>query len=111
MLSTISPYLTWVLGIPTSLKALGMTLFSIAGYVNLGATVNDSLAAKKGCRIGGIMGAILEKINASGVGPQGLGGKITSLSCHIEYFPCHLASLPVAVNINCHAARHAEVEL
>lgn len=54
---------------------------------------------------------ILEKINASGVGPQGLGGKITSLSCHIEFFPCHLASLPVAVNINCHAARHAEVEL
>ena len=54
---------------------------------------------------------ILEKINASGVGPQGLGGKITSLSCHIEFFPCHLASLPVAVNINCHAARHAEIEL
>ena len=54
---------------------------------------------------------ILEKINASGVGPQGLGGEITSLSCHIEFFPCHLASLPVAVNINCHAARHAEVEL
>lgn len=54
---------------------------------------------------------ILEKINASGVGPQGLGGDITSLSCHIEFFPCHLASLPVAVNINCHAARHAEIEL
>ena len=54
---------------------------------------------------------ILEKINASGVGPQGLGGAVTSLSCHIEFFPCHLASLPVAVNINCHAARHAEIEL
>lgn len=54
---------------------------------------------------------ILEKINASGVGPQGLGGSVTSLSCHIEFFPCHLASLPVAVNINCHAARHAEIEL
>ena len=54
---------------------------------------------------------ILEKINASGVGPQGLGGDITSLSCHIEFFPCHLASLPVAVNLNCHAARHSEVVL
>ena len=54
---------------------------------------------------------ILEKVNRSGVGPQGLGGAITSLSCHIEFFPCHLASLPVAVNLNCHAARHAEVEL
>lgn len=55
--------------------------------------------------------AILERINNSGVGPQGLGGKITSLAVHIEYFPCHIASLPVAVNLNCHAARHAEIEL
>ena len=54
---------------------------------------------------------ILKKVNASGVGPQGLGGSVTSLSCHIEFFPCHLASLPVAVNLNCHAARHAEVEI
>ena len=54
---------------------------------------------------------ILTKVNASGVGPQGLGGSITSIACHIEYFPCHLASLPVAVNLNCHAARHAEVVL
>lgn len=50
---------------------------------------------------------ILEKINASGVGPQGLGGDTTSLAVHVESFPCHIASLPVAVNLNCHAARHA----
>jgi len=50
---------------------------------------------------------ILEKINASGVGPQGLGGDTTALAVHINHFPCHIASLPVAVNINCHAARHA----
>lgn len=49
---------------------------------------------------------ILGRINNSGVGPQGLGGKITSFSVHIEHHPCHLASLPVAVNINCHAHRH-----
>lgn len=54
---------------------------------------------------------ILEKINATGVGPQGLGGVVTSLAVHIEYFPCHIASLPVAINLNCHAARHAEVTL
>jgi fumarate hydratase subunit alpha len=54
---------------------------------------------------------ILEKINASGVGAQGLGGDITSLAVHIEWHPCHLASLPVAVNPNCHAARHADVIL
>ncbi|HTY09147.1 MAG TPA: fumarate hydratase [Candidatus Edwardsbacteria bacterium] len=50
---------------------------------------------------------ILRRINDSGVGPQGLGGSTTSLWVHIEHAPCHLASLPAAVNINCHAHRHA----
>lgn len=54
---------------------------------------------------------ILEKINNSGVGPQGLGGNTTALAVHIETFPCHIAQMPVAVNLNCHAARHAEVTL
>lgn len=54
---------------------------------------------------------ILAKINASGVGPQGLGGDTTALAVHINHHPCHIASLPVAVNINCHAARHAGFEL
>lgn len=54
---------------------------------------------------------LLEKINATGVGSQGLGGDITALAVHVEAFPCHIASLPVAVNLNCHAARHAEVTL
>ncbi|MBU8902045.1 MAG: fumarate hydratase [Victivallales bacterium] len=54
---------------------------------------------------------ILEKINASNIGPQGLGGKTTALAVHIEHFPCHIASLPLAVNLNCHAARHAEFEI
>jgi fumarate hydratase subunit alpha len=53
---------------------------------------------------------ILEMINASGVGPQGLGGTVTALAVHVEHFPCHIASLPVAVNLNCHAARHATAE-
>ena len=52
---------------------------------------------------------LLERINNSGVGPQGLGGKTTALAVHIEPHPCHIASLPVAVNLNCHAARHAEI--
>ncbi len=54
---------------------------------------------------------ILEKINSSGVGPQGLGGDTTSFAVHIDHHPCHIASLPVAVNLNCHAARHASFEL
>ncbi len=51
---------------------------------------------------------ILEAINMSGIGPGGLGGTTTALAVHIEYFPTHIAGLPVAVNICCHAARHAE---
>lgn len=51
---------------------------------------------------------ILEEINKSGVGPQGLGGRFTAFAVHIEYFPAHIASMPVVVNLNCHAARHKE---
>ena len=55
--------------------------------------------------------AILEEINDSGVGPQGFGGRITALGVNIKTYPCHIASLPVAVNINCHAARHNSVTI
>lgn len=54
---------------------------------------------------------MLEKINALGIGPQGFGGKTTALKVAIEYYPTHIAGLPVAVNINCHATRHKEVTL
>lgn len=52
---------------------------------------------------------LLKDINKLGIGPSGLGGKTTALAVHIEVFGCHIASLPVAVNINCHAARHKSV--
>lgn len=54
---------------------------------------------------------LLEKINMLGIGPQGLGGKTTALAVNIETYPTHIAGLPVAVNINCHVTRHAEIEL
>ncbi len=54
---------------------------------------------------------ILEEINRLGIGPQGLGGRTTSLAVHILMMPCHIASLPLAVNIQCHAHRHKEVIL
>lgn len=54
---------------------------------------------------------LLERINSLGIGPQGLGGRVTSLGVHIETFPCHIAGLPVAVNLNCHASRHKSVVL
>ena len=52
--------------------------------------------------------AILDKVNASGVGPQGLGGTVTALSCAVEPFGTHIAGLPCVVNISCHVTRHAE---
>lgn len=54
---------------------------------------------------------LLDEINKLGIGPMGLGGRTTALAVHIEYYPCHIASMPVAVNMQCHAARHKEVEI
>jgi fumarate hydratase subunit alpha len=52
---------------------------------------------------------ILEEINRSGIGPQGYGGTLTALDVHVKMMPCHIASFPVAVNIQCHAHRIKEV--
>ena len=49
---------------------------------------------------------MLEKINAMGIGPGGLGGTTTALGVNINVYPTHIAGLPVAVNICCHVARH-----
>ena len=54
---------------------------------------------------------ILESVNKLGIGPQGFGGKTTALAVNIETYSTHIAGLPVAVNINCHATRHAHVRL
>lgn len=54
---------------------------------------------------------LLEKINKLGIGPQGFGGRTTALGLNIETYPTHIAGLPVAVNINCHATRHKEIIL
>ena len=54
---------------------------------------------------------LLEEINKLGIGPQGFGGTTTALAVNIETFPAHIASMPVAINIQCHVARHMEVEL
>lgn len=54
---------------------------------------------------------LLLEINKLGIGPMGLGGRITALEVNIEYYPCHIASMPVAVNIQCNSARHKEAIL
>lgn len=55
--------------------------------------------------------ALLEQINQLGLGPQGMGGRTTALDVHVELYATHIAGLPVAVNINCHASRHKHVTL
>ncbi len=54
---------------------------------------------------------ILERLNKLGIGPLGMGGDTTSLAVHIELEPCHIASLPVAINVNCHSDRRGVIEL
>lgn len=54
---------------------------------------------------------LLERINNLGIGPQGMGGRCTSLAVHVEAFPCHIASMPAAVNIQCHSHRVMSFEL
>ena len=54
---------------------------------------------------------LLDSINKLGIGPAGLGGRVTALAVNVEMMPCHIASLPVAVNIQCHVARHKEITI
>ncbi|HHZ11372.1 MAG TPA: fumarate hydratase, partial [Acholeplasmataceae bacterium] len=51
---------------------------------------------------------LLEEINKTGIGPMGFGGTVTALTVKVNSYPCHIASLPVAVNFQCHAARHRQ---
>lgn len=62
-------------------------------------------------RIAELEDELLREINKLGIGPMGLGGRVTSLAVKINSYSCHIASLPVAVNINCHAARHKTIIL
>jgi fumarate hydratase subunit alpha len=91
--------------------------------VGIGGTIEKvTLLAKKALlrdvgsmhpdpRIAGMEDELLEKINALGIGPQGLGGRTTALDVFIEEMPCHIASMPIAVNVQCHAQRHKTVTL
>jgi fumarate hydratase subunit alpha len=91
--------------------------------VGIGGTIEKvTLLAKKALlrdvgsthpdpRIAAMEDELLEKINALGIGPQGLGGRTTALDVFIEEMPCHIASMPMAVNVQCHAQRHKTVTL
>jgi fumarate hydratase subunit alpha len=91
--------------------------------VGIGGTIDEvTLLAKKAllrdvgsthpdARVAAMEDELLEKINALGIGPQGLGGTTTALDVFIEEMPSHIASMPMAVNVQCHAQRHKTVEL
>jgi fumarate hydratase subunit alpha len=91
--------------------------------VGIGGTIDEvTLLAKKALlreigsthpdpRIAAMEDELLAKINALGIGPQGLGGTTTALDVFVEEMPSHIASMPIAVNVQCHAQRHKTVEL
>jgi len=88
--------------------------------VGIGGTVEQAaLIAKKALlrplgeknpdpQVAALEEELLTLVNNLGIGPQGLGGRITALAVHVNMIPCHIASFPLAVNINCHAHRHKE---
>jgi fumarate hydratase subunit alpha len=67
----------------------------------IGVHNSDSEAAK-------LENELWDKINALGIGPMGYGGQTTALAVNVEVLACHMASLPVAVNLSCHSSRHKE---
>lgn len=75
------------------------------------AAVREVGSHNKDSRYAKLEDELLEIANSSGVGPQGLGGNTTAFAVNVEWYPTHIAGLPVAININCHAARHADIEL
>jgi fumarate hydratase subunit alpha len=75
------------------------------------ALLRDIGSTHPDARIAAMEAELLERINALGIGPQGLGGSVTALAVFIDEMPCHIASLPVAVNVQCHAQRHKTVEV
>jgi fumarate hydratase subunit alpha len=90
--------------------AVGGTFDSVAGLAKkaLLRTIG-SVAATPGAAL--LENELLEAVNATGIGPAGLGGRTTALAVHVVTAPCHIAALPVAVNLGCCAVRSASVEL
>lgn len=75
------------------------------------AALRDVDTYNENPRYAALENELLEEINEIGIGPLGLGGKMTAFKVNIEFFATHIASLPVAVNLNCHSARHADAWL
>lgn len=85
--------------------------FEYCAYLAKSALCRDISIRNSDTYYADLEAEILDKINALGIGPQGLGGNTTALAVNIEYAPTHIAGLPVAVNIGCHVTRHATAEI
>ena len=85
--------------------------FELAGILAKKALLRDVGSVNPDPELAALEQRLLQGVNDLGIGPQGLGGRITALAVHVVMQPCHIASMPVAVNIQCHAARHKEVIL
>ncbi|MDI6689707.1 MAG: fumarate hydratase [Actinomycetota bacterium] len=79
--------------------------FEMAAYLAKKALLRKVQGKNPSIEVANLERELLERINHLGIGPQGFGGRITALAVHVETFPTHMASLPVAVNLNCYAAR------
>ncbi|MBM4273047.1 MAG: fumarate hydratase [Deltaproteobacteria bacterium] len=85
--------------------------FERSAYLAKKALVREIGEPNPDPELAGLERELLAAVNDLGIGPQGLGGRITALAVHLLMQPCHIASLPVAVNIQCHSTRHKEVVL
>jgi len=83
----------------TAEKAMEMAKHALIRKVGQSSSDKENAAMEKD---------ILYKVNGLGIGPMGYGGRITALAVHVESFPAHITALPVAVNLQCHSARHRE---
>ena len=85
--------------------------FEKAAQLSKFALMRDIGSENEDARYAALERELLEKVNALAIGPAGLGGATTALGVHVEWFPTHIAGLPVAVNLCCHAYRHSSVTL
>jgi fumarate hydratase class I/fumarate hydratase subunit alpha len=90
--------------------AAGGTFDTVAGLAK-GALLREIGSPAQGAQAAGLEAALLADINATGIGPAGLGGRTTALAVHVVTAPCHIAALPVAVNLGCCAMRSAHREI
>jgi fumarate hydratase subunit alpha len=83
----------------TAEKAMTLAKHALLRKVGIPSPDKETAALEK---------TILKKVNNLGIGPMGYGGRITALAVHVESFPAHITALPIAVNLQCHSARHRE---